>query len=54
LPNKLVTASPDSYCLSRAVTESAELDYEGRGMVVPYGWLSVFVMVGVNLRNSVR
>ena len=40
--------------LRRAVTESAELDYEGRGMAVPYGWLSVFVMVGVNLGNSVR
>ena len=39
---------------NRAVTESTELDYEGRGMAVPYGWLSVFVMVGVNLRNSVR
>ena len=42
------------FCLRRAVTESAELDYEGRGMAVPYGWLSVFVMVGVNLRDSVR
>jgi len=29
------------------------LDYEGRGMAVPYDWLSVFVMVGVNLSNSV-
>jgi len=23
-------------------------------MAVPYGWLSMFVVVGVNLRNSVR
>ena len=41
-------------CLYRAVTESAELDFEVRSMAVPYGWLSVFVMVGVNLRDSVR
>jgi len=41
-------------CLRRAVTESAELDYEERGIAVPHGWLSMFVMVGVNLRNSVR
>ena len=38
----------------QAVTESAELDFEVRSMAVPYGWLSVFVMVGVNLRDSVR
>ena len=41
-------------CLRKAVTESAELDREVRGMAVPYGWLSMFVMVGVDLRNSVR
>jgi len=37
-----------------AVTESAESDFEVRGMAVPYGWLSMFVMVGVNLRDPVR
>jgi len=29
------------------------LDFEVRGMAVLYGWLSMFVMVGVNLSNSV-
>ena len=41
-------------CLRRAVTESAELDYEEGGIAVPYSWLSIFVMLGVNLRDSVR
>ena len=34
--------------------ESAELDYEERGIAVRYSGLSIFVMLGVNLRDSVR